>query len=60
MLKGFIILATYMIATTSFASQKSICGADDDRVLSHDPKISRLSTLENCDFIFNIEKYNCE
>ena len=20
----------------------------------------RLSTLENCDFIFNIEKYNCE
>jgi V8-like Glu-specific endopeptidase len=44
MLKG-LILGTFIVslANVSFAAQKSICGQTDDRVLSFDAKIGRLS-----------------
>jgi V8-like Glu-specific endopeptidase len=44
MLKGLVITTTSVLITLSaYAGTKSICGANDDRVLSFDPKIGRLS-----------------
>lgn len=44
MIKGIVIsIACVLTLSTSFASQKSICGSNDDRILSYDAKISRLS-----------------
>lgn len=44
MLKGLVISITSMLITSSsFAGVKSICGGNDDRVLSFDAKIGRLS-----------------
>jgi len=47
MVKGlFFTLITFNITTAALASTKSICGESDDRVLSFDPKIGRLSVEE--------------
>lgn len=44
MLKGLVIsIASTLIVANAFAGTKSICGNTDDRVLSFDPKIGRLS-----------------
>lgn len=44
MLKGIVIsITSTLLAANAFAGVKSICGANDDRVLSFDSKIGRLS-----------------
>lgn len=42
MIKGLIISVSLLTAAQTFASTKSICG-EDDRVLSFNPKVGRLS-----------------
>ena len=44
MIKGLVIsMTSILISTSAFAGVKSICGSNDDRVLSFDAKIGRLS-----------------
>lgn len=44
MIKGLVIsMTSILISTSAFAGVKSICGNNDDRVLSFDAKIGRLS-----------------
>lgn len=46
MLKGLTTFTLIVLSLNSYAISKSICGANDDRVLSHEPTIGRLS-IEN-------------
>lgn len=43
MLKGFLVSALLVTSISSYAKQKTICGPTDDRTLSTEPTIGRLS-----------------
>ena len=47
MTKALLGFLTLIISIHSYADSKSICGSNDDRTLSYEPKVGRLSTLEN-------------
>lgn len=47
MTQVFIFFITLLTSTYSIADSKSICGDEDGRILSFEPKIGRLSTLED-------------
>lgn len=45
--KGILSALTILLSVNTYAETKSICGSNDDRILSYEPKVGRLSTLED-------------
>lgn len=46
MTKTILIILIFSTSFTSLANHKSICGSNDDRILSFEARVGRLSTLE--------------
>lgn len=46
MQNGLLIITMILLSTFSFATDKTICGTHDDRVLSFDPRVGRLSIMK--------------